>query len=244
MHRETLFAGHEARSARHGPALQHAIEFKPEIVMQPCRRMLLHDEGKLRGLRLPARARRVRWCCGNRAWRGRYRGPPRRILARFTQASGAGRRRCLARAFRTPAFASGRSALHLARLGTLGSGLGLRLGGSLGGGLARGAAAEPPPRCSSPGTALPGRAVRFAAARLDARAGSFLPGRSLSADPFSAWTLRRSASIRLTTLLGFGAACGSSACLPLLLRPSQVRSARSRSGPRMPSGRIALPCAR
>ena len=53
MHREALFAGHEARSARHGPALQNAIEFEPEVVMQPCRRVLLHHEGKLRRLRLP-----------------------------------------------------------------------------------------------------------------------------------------------------------------------------------------------
>ena len=34
----------ERRALRHGPGLQHAVAFEPEVVMQPPRRMLLHDE--------------------------------------------------------------------------------------------------------------------------------------------------------------------------------------------------------
>ncbi len=44
MNGEALFARHQARAARHRPALQHAIEFKPEIVMQPRRIVFLHDK--------------------------------------------------------------------------------------------------------------------------------------------------------------------------------------------------------
>src|SRR5688500_14784179 len=44
MHREPLLAGNEARAAGHRPALHHAVKFKPQIVMQPGRGMLLNDE--------------------------------------------------------------------------------------------------------------------------------------------------------------------------------------------------------
>src|SRR5262245_26947890 len=44
LDRETLLARHEARAARHGPALHHAVELEPQVVMQPARRMLLDDE--------------------------------------------------------------------------------------------------------------------------------------------------------------------------------------------------------
>ena len=36
--------GHQARAARHRPALHHAVELEPEIVMQARRRVLLDDE--------------------------------------------------------------------------------------------------------------------------------------------------------------------------------------------------------
>ena len=42
--REPLLAGDEARAARHRPALQHAVELQPKIVMEPPRVVLLHDE--------------------------------------------------------------------------------------------------------------------------------------------------------------------------------------------------------
>ena len=35
LHGKPLFAGIEARAARHRPALHHAIEFQPQVVMQP-----------------------------------------------------------------------------------------------------------------------------------------------------------------------------------------------------------------
>src|SRR5579872_382005 len=41
---ETLFARNEARAAGHRPALQHAVESEPEIVVQSGRVMLLHDK--------------------------------------------------------------------------------------------------------------------------------------------------------------------------------------------------------
>src|SRR5262245_66679560 len=44
LDRETLLARNQARAARHGPALHHAIELEPQVVMQPARRMLLNDE--------------------------------------------------------------------------------------------------------------------------------------------------------------------------------------------------------
>ena len=40
---KAFFAGIEARAARHRPALHHAVEFEPQIVMQPPRRMFLND---------------------------------------------------------------------------------------------------------------------------------------------------------------------------------------------------------
>ena len=40
---KTLFVRIEARAARHRPALHHAVEFEPQIVVQPPRRMLLND---------------------------------------------------------------------------------------------------------------------------------------------------------------------------------------------------------
>ena len=46
MNRQALLARIEARPFRHRPALQHPVEFEPEIVMQPARRMLLDDKGQ------------------------------------------------------------------------------------------------------------------------------------------------------------------------------------------------------
>src|ERR1700759_4061 len=43
LHGKPLFAGIEAWSAGAGPALHNAIEFQPQIVMQPSRRVLLND---------------------------------------------------------------------------------------------------------------------------------------------------------------------------------------------------------
>src|SRR3546814_7611228 len=43
-HRETLAGGVGARPLGHRPALEHAVRFEPEIVMEPCRVMLLDDE--------------------------------------------------------------------------------------------------------------------------------------------------------------------------------------------------------
>src|ERR1700746_2061200 len=45
FHREALLAGHEARSLGDGPALEHAVEFEAEVVMQAARRVLLDHEG-------------------------------------------------------------------------------------------------------------------------------------------------------------------------------------------------------
>jgi hypothetical protein len=54
--REPLFTGIEARSFRHCPALEHAIEFETKIIVEPARRMLLDDEGqRARGLAWPRR---------------------------------------------------------------------------------------------------------------------------------------------------------------------------------------------
>src|SRR5580693_3540216 len=44
LDREPLLAGDEARAAGHRPALQDAVQFEPEIVMEPPRIVLLHDE--------------------------------------------------------------------------------------------------------------------------------------------------------------------------------------------------------
>src|SRR5215813_14229799 len=35
LHREALVRRVEARALRHGPALQHALELEPEVVVQP-----------------------------------------------------------------------------------------------------------------------------------------------------------------------------------------------------------------
>ena len=40
---KTLFVRIEARAARHRPALHHAVELEPQIVVQPPRRVLLND---------------------------------------------------------------------------------------------------------------------------------------------------------------------------------------------------------
>ena len=41
---EPFLSGNEARSSRDCPALHHAIELKPQVIMQPARGMLLNDE--------------------------------------------------------------------------------------------------------------------------------------------------------------------------------------------------------
>src|SRR3546814_13038983 len=43
-HRGTRAGGVGARPLGHRPALEHAVRFEPEIVMEPCRVMLLDDE--------------------------------------------------------------------------------------------------------------------------------------------------------------------------------------------------------
>src|SRR5262249_37087877 len=43
-HGEPLVADRETWPARHRPALEHAVEFEPQIVMGAPRRVLLHDE--------------------------------------------------------------------------------------------------------------------------------------------------------------------------------------------------------
>src|SRR5450631_1859064 len=43
LHGETFFTRHQAGAASHRPALHDAIEFEPQIVMQPPRRVLLND---------------------------------------------------------------------------------------------------------------------------------------------------------------------------------------------------------
>src|SRR5262249_34791520 len=44
LHGEPLLARNEARAARDGPALHHAVELEPQVVMQPARGVLLDDE--------------------------------------------------------------------------------------------------------------------------------------------------------------------------------------------------------
>src|SRR5215207_1839512 len=56
---QPLLAGDQARPLRHRPALQHAVELQPEVVMHAPRSMLLDDIGVTR-LR-----RRLAW----RLWR-------------------------------------------------------------------------------------------------------------------------------------------------------------------------------
>jgi hypothetical protein len=45
VHGQPLLARNEARSFRHRPALQHAVEFQAEVIMQPPRRVFLDDIG-------------------------------------------------------------------------------------------------------------------------------------------------------------------------------------------------------
>jgi hypothetical protein len=47
VHRQTFVVGIEARALGYSPAQQHAVEFQPEIVVEPARRMFLDDECKL-----------------------------------------------------------------------------------------------------------------------------------------------------------------------------------------------------
>ncbi|MNY53752.1 hypothetical protein D3C86_1895370 [compost metagenome] len=61
MDRDTLFAGIVARPLGHRPAEQHAIEFEPEIVVQPPRPMLLDHETQLFGILAP-------FSCSRRLW--------------------------------------------------------------------------------------------------------------------------------------------------------------------------------
>ncbi len=66
-HREALLAQREARAARDGPALEHAVELEPQVVVKPARGMLLHHELAGRVLRPPAASApacaRSRACC-------------------------------------------------------------------------------------------------------------------------------------------------------------------------------------
>ena len=58
-HRQAFVVAVQRRSFRHCPGLQHAVAFEPEVVMQPSRRMLLHDEkqqARRPNRRLPGRA--------------------------------------------------------------------------------------------------------------------------------------------------------------------------------------------
>ena len=70
---EAFFVGIQAGAAGHRPALHHAVEFKPQIVMQPRRRVLLNDiaVAAARGLcgRAAPVSRRIF------AFFGKFRGP-------------------------------------------------------------------------------------------------------------------------------------------------------------------------
>src|SRR5258707_15746518 len=44
LHRQPLLAGHQAGAAGDRPALQHAVELEPQVVVETARRMLLDDE--------------------------------------------------------------------------------------------------------------------------------------------------------------------------------------------------------
>ncbi|MCY1173305.1 hypothetical protein D9M73_134610 [compost metagenome] len=60
-HRQPFLRGVEARPARHRPAFEHAIDFQPEIPMQPRCVVLLHDEAiAMPGLERARRLRRFR----------------------------------------------------------------------------------------------------------------------------------------------------------------------------------------
>jgi hypothetical protein len=51
LHRQPLFARHQAWPARNRPALHHAIELKAKVIMQPRGRVLLNDESMSLGAR-------------------------------------------------------------------------------------------------------------------------------------------------------------------------------------------------
>src|SRR5262249_51016250 len=44
LHREPLFVGDEARPVRHRPALEHAVELEPQVIVQAPRSVHLHHE--------------------------------------------------------------------------------------------------------------------------------------------------------------------------------------------------------
>src|SRR5262245_40268930 len=46
---EALVVGDEARTVRHRPALEHAVELEPEVVMEPPGSVHLHHELAARG---------------------------------------------------------------------------------------------------------------------------------------------------------------------------------------------------
>ena len=70
LDRETLDRRIVARTFWHGPALEHAVQFEPEVVMQVARGVTLHDELE-RGVHLRAlRRRRVRIDAATRFGRG------------------------------------------------------------------------------------------------------------------------------------------------------------------------------
>src|SRR5947209_20324663 len=54
VHGEAFLARYQTRPARHRPALHHAVEFEPEVVMQPRCRVLLDHEGVAAALDLAA----------------------------------------------------------------------------------------------------------------------------------------------------------------------------------------------
>ena len=54
LDREPLLARHQARAAGDRPALHHAVELEPQVVVQPRRRVLLDDEAVALGARLAA----------------------------------------------------------------------------------------------------------------------------------------------------------------------------------------------
>src|SRR4029077_18383716 len=57
LDRQPLLARHQARTARHRPALHHAVMLKPQVVMQPARGVLLDHE--LAALAAPLLAARL-----------------------------------------------------------------------------------------------------------------------------------------------------------------------------------------
>ena len=50
LDRQTLVSRIEARPTRHGPAFENAVQLQPEVEMQPCRVVLLHDKEMSLGL--------------------------------------------------------------------------------------------------------------------------------------------------------------------------------------------------